>query len=216
MAKEVKTRVKLPFKSAKANLFAALLTSIIGNINDNSASLLKITVINPIMTEKKTTKAQTLRVFSVAFLTDLVKLKLEGKQYSEQLPAFFPIPKIIPTNIAEKIIERYKIIPSVTEPRREAPMPATIKAGPVLLEKAISLSHSSLLIAPSRYKSYAHFAPNGKPHITPITNGKIPLLLILKSLSKGLENKEKALWEILEYKKSLKIMKGKTEPIITL
>jgi hypothetical protein len=94
-------------------------------------------------------------------------------------------------------------------------MPETIKAGPVLLEKAISLSHSSLVIEPSRYNSYADLAPKGKPQIIPIKKGKMPSLLILKIFSNAPPKKPKESGEIFEYKKSERIINGKTEPIIT-
>ena len=64
----------------------------------------------------------------------------------------------------------------------ETPIPAITNAGPVLLQKQISLSNSSFEITDFLYKSDAYFTPSGNPQIVPVKNAPIDTGLILNSL----------------------------------
>ena len=99
-------------------------------------------------------------------------------------------------------------------PLRPNPTPPITNAGPVLLENPISRSHSSFEINPPLYKSTPTFTPSGKPHINPTAYAVIAYPFILNILSKS---------KRIHFIKSnlakptitsVKIIKGKTEPII--
>jgi hypothetical protein len=84
--------------------------------------------------------------------------------------------KIIPQIIAEIIMEKYNIIPSQMLPLIPAPMPDIIKAGPVLLQKPINLSHSFFDMQPLLYRSTETFTPIGNPQIIPIINADMNMI----------------------------------------
>ena len=144
---ESKDNFKLCGMKVKAEIsFAALLTSKKG-IRSMYKALFFIKVDNrPQTAEKNSIKPQIVIVFREADLTELTKEKSPFSVVTFFLIAVLPTPINAPEITADITEDRYKIIPIARLLHRATPTPEITNAGPMLLENAISRSHSSLVI----------------------------------------------------------------------
>lgn len=94
----------------------------------------------------------------------------DGTMYRLILREFPSLRRKSATQTAEMIWIKYITAPAYVLPKIAVPTAAIVKAGPVLLENAISRSASSRVISHLLYSSTAILPPIGKPQSSPKTN----------------------------------------------
>ena len=176
----------------------------------NRMLLLRIFLRNPMIAEKKMIKDETVMEEMPAFLMESIKLKL----CLELMLDLFDILDFglndNPIIIAERITEKYSIMPIFILPKRPAPTPEITNATDGLLQIADKNSSSELSIIPWSYLSFAIFVPSGKPHRLPIIKAVSPSPEMLNVF----ERKDSFDRNIVLHHRSDNIKKGKSVGIM--